>query len=408
MIIQRRIFSLREKIWHFFNLKINTIVYFPEIINERELIYHINTIASTIPFRDELTVKLMVDESLLNVSFDSLQIPNFQGDFIRNRNLRHIKLIKYSFLELLKSDLICITNSNSYRNLFLLFSFKIQVLDSSRGSMHVPEFYKKINWRLNTKQKNMANIHNSKIALKNLLKKNIGSKNALVIAGGPSLKRFDEVDFTTFDLIISVNDFVITNLDFLKKSHPDILCFSDSTLFFGASEFTKNFYKKLQDAFNIKPFYIIVDIKSYDIVLQNGNFSNYLIGLERKALKNFKLISSQDLMTSTLPSANILTSFAMIVGLSIVDEIILFGVDGLEKNHEKIMNNKNKSSHRSSAYENYNAELPGFYRTYESAVENHNQYNLNLKKTIEFAKDNDKKVYTLYKSNYDCLTNLIC
>jgi len=271
--------------------------------------------------------------------------------------------------------------------------------------MFVPEFYKKINWRLNTKDENQLNMHNSKISFNNLLSKKYGLKNGIVIAGGPSLKRFNEVDFQNFGLVISVNDFVIANLDFFKKSCLDIVCFSDSTLFFGASEFTKNFYIKLQEAFNIRPFYIVVDIKSYEIVRLNGDFSNYLIGIERKPLKNFKLISNTDLITSTNPSANILTSFAMIIGLTIVDQISLFGVDGLEENNEKIMNNKNKSSHRSSAYENYNASLPGFYRTYESAVLTHNYYNINLKKIIEFAEYNNKNVYTLFESNYECLAN---
>jgi len=406
MKIQRRLVSWRDKLFNLLNLKLNKILYYPVINSEKDLSYYVNSIASSIPYRDGIEIKLMVESHLLNTNFNTLSIANFQGDFIKGRKLEHIKIIEYSFLEFIKSDLICVTHTRYLKELFL-FLYKIQLIDSSNGSMFVPEFYKKINWRLNSRAKNKLNIYNSKIAFSNLLNQKSLSKNGIVIAGGPSLKRYNEVDFKKFDIVISVNDFVIGNLDFFEKSYLDVVCFSDSTLFFGASKFTKNFYIKLQEAFNIKPFYIIVDIQSYEIVLQNGDFSNYLIGIERKPLRSFQLISPDDLITSTNPSANILTSYAMIIGLSIVDQISLFGVDGLEENKEKIMNNKNQSSHRISAYENYNASLPGFYRTYESAVSNHNQYNRNLKKIIEFAEYHNKKVFTLFDSNYECLSQIL-
>jgi hypothetical protein len=149
-----------------------------------------------------------------------------------------------------------------------------------------------------------------------------------------------------------------------------------------------------------------VDIKSYDIVRLNGDFRGYLIGLKRKSMDDFKLISESNIATSTRPSSNILTSYAMITALSVVDTLIVYGADGIKRNESHIMNNKNTNPKRALAYKNYNSKYPGFYASYKSALQSHDIYNDYLYSINEFARKYDKSIFTLFKSNYSHLSDL--
>jgi hypothetical protein len=405
MNLRRSIVSLRLKILYIFNLKIRRILYSSIISNLEELSWVVNTIASTIPYNNKLEIRIFVHDKYLNVDLHRLKILEYQGDFIRGKNLSHIKLVKLNIMDFMWSDIICQTNiEGSYFS--SMFFYKVAILDRVNGSMFVPEFYKMINWDINGRKANNINILQSQTSLNKLLKLHKKSKLAMVIGGGPTLRFYKDIRFSKEEFNISVNDFVIKNMDFFKNSYINAVCFSDSALFFGASKYTQDFYSKLQNAFNYRKFFIIVDIKSYDIVRLNGDFEGYLIGIKRESMDDFKLLSDSNITTSTYPSSNILTSYAMLVALSVADTVIVFGADGIKRNKSQAMNNKNIDSERMLAYQNYNSKQPGFYASYKSALQSHDIYNDYLYSINEFARKYDKSIFTLFKSNYSHLSDL--
>jgi len=405
MNIRMKFLYFRYKVYQLLNLKIRKILYSSVIENLEELSWVVNTIASTIPYRNKLEIRIFVHDKYLNVDLHRLKILEYQGDFIRGKNLSHIKLVKINIMDFMWSDIICQTNiEGSYFS--SMFFYKVAILDRVRRSMFVPEFYKMINWDINGRKANNINILQSQTSLNKLLKLHKKSKLAMVIGGGPTLKFYKSIHFSKEDFNISVNDFVIEDMEFFKSAYIDAVCFSDSVLFFGASKYTQDFYTKLQNAFNYRKFFIFVDIKSYDIVRLNGDFRGYLIGLKRKSMDDFKLISESNIATSTRPSSNILTSYAMITALSVVDTLIVYGADGIKRNESHIMNNKNTNPKRALAYKNYNSKYPGFYASYKSALQSHDIYNDYLYSINEFARKYDKSIFTLFKSNYSHLSDL--
>ena len=236
------------------------------------------------------------------------------------------------------------------------------------------------------------------------MKKN--AKKSLVIAGGPSVNRYKEFQYEDNDFVISINDYVIKDLGFLNYVGMDAICFSDPTLFFGASKYTKEFYNKLITAFNNKKFFIFVDIKCYEILDSYNVFGGYIIGVKMEECQWYQLLSPDNMTLSVYPRANSLTRYAGTIGLSICDTVIFLGADGVSKNKLKKIN-KNYSDSRNYAYQNYNLDWPLFYKTYETSLEHNNNYNKYLEQFISFASELNKNVYTLVPSNYKVLENLV-
>ena len=402
--IIRLVKKVRYLILEIFNLNITNILYFPIIETKEELSYIVNSIASSIPYKNDLIINITVNQKLLNINILNLDILEYQSDYISNKKLEHINLVEASFFNLFKADMICLTEKEYLKRL-IYFIYKIELIDTKEKDSSVASFYKTINWRLNNRKENEENLKKSKTNYLRLIQEKNQATKSYVIAGGPSIKRYNKFNFDKNDFVISINDYVIKDFEFMNYIHMDAVCFSDPVLFFGASKYTQEFYNNLIKAFEYKKFYIFVDIKAFDILIDLGVFDNYLIGLKMESKKWYTLLSKNNLSLSTNPRANSLTRLGGTIGLSITNTVLFLGADGMKKNEMKKIN-KNYSDTRQFAYINYNIELPMIYRTYETSLKHHNNYNLYLEQFIDFANLMDKKVYTLVESNYEILNNL--
>jgi hypothetical protein len=400
-----RIKRIRYKILEIFNLKITNILYFPIIETKEELSYIVNSIASSIPYKNDLIINITVNKKLLNTNILNLDILEYQSDCITNKNLGHIHLVETSFFYLLKADMICLTEK-SYLKKLIYFIYKIELIDTKEKDSTVANFYKTINWQLNNRKENEENLKKSKINYLRLIEEKSSATKSYVIAGGPSIKKYKEFDFDKNDFVISINDYVIKDFDFMDYVDVDAVCFADPVLFFGASKYTQKFYSNLIKAFNHKKFYIFVDIKAFDIFESMGVFDNYLIGVKANYLSQFSILNIFSMTISLSPSKNSFLAYGCSIAGAFSNTILALGADGMNENEMKKIN-KNYSDKRSDAYLNYNCDLPMLYRTYESSLQQHKVYNKNIKLFVEYLEIINKRIYTLTESNYEVLENKV-
>ena len=122
-MISKAVKILRRKAREWLDINVKSMLYLPSVSSEKHLSYLVNSIAFSIPYKSDLCIDIAVQDNLLGVDLYGLGICSFQGNFIKEKNLNHINLVKHSVWRLFSADIICINNINLSSKLFL-FNYK--------------------------------------------------------------------------------------------------------------------------------------------------------------------------------------------------------------------------------------------------------------------------------------------
>jgi hypothetical protein len=245
---------------------------------------------------------------------------------------------------------------------------------------------KKINKLRKVSKKNFLNFYKK---IKNSKKKKI-----CIVGTGPSSENAFKTNFLDFNTIIC--NTIVKNKTLLKIINPAAIVAADADLHFGPSKYAQKFR---QDTINaIKKFkcYLICPEAHIQIILNEipKSLHKMVIGIpvDGRALninlnKEFRLAAVD----------NVLCQFLLPISLFLSDEIYMIGFDGRKPDDKKFWSH-NESNQYYDLYDTLILSHPAFFhfRSYDLYSETHNN---NINNLFKLADLNNKKIYSITKSN---------
>jgi glycosyltransferase involved in cell wall biosynthesis len=183
-------------------------------------------------------------------------------------------------------------------------------------------------------------------------------KRSWVLATGPSIEAFKELDFND-TLAIACNS-TILNKDLMARSKPKILVFADPIFHFGVSQYAGAFRDAVRTAMEATDITMVVPFKYYPLLTgMMPEYRDRIIGIPfcKKAYFNLDIGSDFELKVTS----NILTLLLLPIASTFSDEIHLIGCDGRPLDKDNYFWGHGKSVQINSKMQNIKEVHPGFF-----------------------------------------------
>jgi len=376
--------------WH--SGVIRKILMYPSFRTESDLSDILNRVLWGFPFKKNLEISVMLENSNILRNIDNIGTPKYQRRYL-NENRNHIKFIKESE-SFSGFDKIIIWNKH-YAMLPKILSHieKLEIADKNFFSISESNIWKKSYYNTFTGAEKISFNENSRKNFRSLTKNTTNKKKGYCFLTGPSFNEYKKYEFETDSIKVICNTIVINN-EFLEYINGlDVIAFADPVFHFSSCEYAALFREHVLKVVEKYSCYVIVPEETVPLLITHYPLlKDYLIGIGLIGSLNFP---TQNNLT-VKGAASIVTYLMTPLLSSLCNEIYFLGADGREKS-ENYFWKHNKSVQLTEEMESVFNTHPSFFRDriYEDSYNEHCEY---FEKLLEYGEKQDKKYYSLTKS----------
>ncbi len=370
--------------------QIKTIITYPAIVKEIDLIETANKLAWAFPKKTDLVINILVSDELLH--YDLLRVNNILGQRIYlQENISHIHLVA-TFTQDIDSIFYIQAKEILKSNPFYIY--KTEIFDKNyfsyiEGALLKGGYFK-------TLSKNERHVINN-LSIQNyqqMLEENKNKHRAYCFVTGPSFDRYKDFKYKQDSFKVICNS-TVKNDEFLEYiGRPDVVVFSDPVFHFSSCEYSAVFrdevvkvYKKYQP-FIVVPFETVALLLAHYPLLEDR-----IIGMKYKR-GFFNFPTPENLWIKK--SENILTLYMLPIASAVSQEVNIIGADGRNPD-EKYFWQHSSSAQFDDLMHTVFETHPSFFRDrdYKDYYEEHCDF---LEKLILYGESVGKKYRSLTKS----------